>query len=104
VIAKMDKTYERAEKVSIDDLWDVFSKLWSFNRNFNSIHTLYVPVIGTGFGRSGASIITAIKMMVLSFYAKSKEEKIANKLVIVVKANNKRYIMSELELFIKSLA
>jgi hypothetical protein len=27
VIAKMDKTYERAEKVSIDDLWDVFSKL-----------------------------------------------------------------------------
>lgn len=85
VVAKMENTNKKALKVTADDLWIVLSNLWEFNRSKNSIDEIVIPVIGTGFGRISSNTMTVIKMMLLSFYQKSKEEKIASKLTLVVR-------------------
>jgi len=85
VVAKMENVNKKAHKVTSDDLWLVLSNIWDFNRSKNSIDEIVIPVIGTGYGRISSNTITVIKMMLLSFYQKSKEEKISSKLTLVIR-------------------
>ena len=91
-VTRTENDDKKAQKVMADDLWKVLSSLWDFNRRSNSMKELYVPAIATGFGRSVANIVTVSKMILLSFYSKSKEEKISKKLTLVLKSDNKNHL------------
>jgi hypothetical protein len=105
VSARMEAEKKKARKITIDELWENLSSLWEFNKSFNSIDDICLPVIGTGFGRINSNIINVAKMIIVSFYSKSREEKIANKLTLVIKrGNDKAFAIHELALFIKALS
>lgn len=104
VVAKMENANKKAHKVTSDDLWLVLSNIWQFNRSKNSIDEIVVPVIGTGFGRISSNTMTVIKMMLLSFYQKSKEEKISSKLTLVVRKDKiSKTALYEIQSFLANL-
>jgi hypothetical protein len=102
VVAKMENDHKKVQKVLADDLWITLSQLWDFTRNNNSLDPISLPIIGSGRGRSSVNTKTLIKMIILSFYSKSKEEKISNHITIYLH-NLNIFDNIELQKFIKTL-
>lgn len=104
VVTRMQSTNKRADKVATDDLWTILSSVWEYNRNNNSIRRVVMPIIGTGYGRTAPNITAVAKMILLSFYSKSKEEKIAEKITLVLpRRKTERHSIYELQNFVRTL-
>ncbi len=105
VVAKMDSYAKKVRKVTTDDLWKILSGIWEYNRQKNSLSDIILPIIGTGHGRITSNALTVTKMILLSFYSKSKEEKIASKITLVAK-NDKfgKHSLYELQDFLATLS
>ncbi len=76
--------------VTFDDLQQALASLWVFVGQRGLKESLVAPVLGTGFGRLKQTREEVIHEMIKSFIAACSEKTFADKLTIVITANDMR--------------
>lgn len=73
-----------AEPVTFDCLQTVLSTVWNYLLESGDLHTLNVPLLGTGRGRITQTRFDVFKATVNSFIAANAQSRFCNKLAIVI--------------------
>ena len=72
-------------RASVDDLWLSLGAVWSAMQQYGQRGTIAIPLIGSEFARvSSLDRESLLKMIVLSFVARSREDPICRELTVVV--------------------
>jgi hypothetical protein len=90
---------------SVDYLWTSLNCVWDAVRLFGQRNTLVIPVIGSELARiSSLDRESLLKMIILSFVARSRQEEVCKELVVVVHQRDYEKInMLEVKAFLSAL-
>jgi hypothetical protein len=89
----------------VDRLWESLNRVWEAARLFGQRRTLVIPVIGSELARiSSLDRESLLKMILLSFVARARQEDVCRELVVVVHRRDYEKIdMLEVRAFLNTL-
>lgn len=92
-------------KSSVNDLWEALNRVWDAARQFGQRKTLVIPVIGSELARiSSLDRDSLLKLTILSFVARSRQQDVCKELVVVVHRKDYEKIdMLEVRAFLHTL-
>lgn len=102
--SQMDETNQA--RASVDGVWQSLSELWRCVRTFSNGDPLAMPVIGGGQSRLSQVLPAqdSIRLTALSFLLASREEKVCDRLDIIIRPQDVPELdMPELQAFLSSL-
>lgn len=86
-----------------NDIWQSLQQLWEAMRLSAHLKEVAMPVIGTELARTGLPCMTMIELILTSYIAAAKQQRITSNLVIVISRRNADQVdMDELEAFLRS--
>ncbi|MFJ2264277.1 macro domain-containing protein [Streptomyces sp. NPDC087844] len=90
---------------SVNDLWQSLSSTWSAISEHSHLNSVAIPILGSDLARVGnLGRESLVKMILLSFVAKSREELITRNLSLIVHPRDAEQInMNEVQAFLKAL-
>ncbi|MER7685614.1 macro domain-containing protein [Streptomyces sp. NPDC097610] len=90
---------------SVNDLWRSLSNTWSAISRHGHLNAVAIPILGSDLARvSNLGRESLLKMILLSFVAKSREGLISRKLTLVIHHRDARQVdMNEVRAFMNSL-
>lgn len=74
----------RKAELSLDNYFDLIPKMWDGLRQKGNLEPLDVPLLGARFGRTGLKLDQTITLLIRSFVAASREEKLVDDITFYV--------------------
>lgn len=92
-------------KSSVDDLWQSLGSLWDAVYLHGQRRTVAMPIVGSELAKINClDRESLLRMILLSFVARSREEVICKKLVVVIHPRDyDRINMLEVEAFLRTI-
>jgi hypothetical protein len=74
----------RKAELSLDEYFDLIPKMWDGVRQKGNLEPLDIPLLGARFGRTGLKLDQTITLLIRSFVAASREEKLVDDITFYV--------------------
>ncbi|MEU9347396.1 macro domain-containing protein [Streptomyces sp. NPDC048278] len=90
---------------SVDNLWNCLNGTWASVSEYGHLNPVAIPVLGSGLAKvDNLDHESLIKMIILSFVARSREGVVSRKLTVVVHSDDIEYVdLNEVRAFLYSL-